>query len=73
MTKTTSPLRIMRHGAGWKVASASQSGLFHYVSLMGRRQTCSCGAFLYSRTQMACKHIRACVRMLAEQEVVYQG
>jgi hypothetical protein len=70
MTKTTSPLRIMPHGAGWKVASASQPGIFYYVSLMGRRQTCTCGAFLYSRTHLPCKHIRAVVRVLKEREVL---
>lgn len=68
-----SALDIMSHGAGWKVASASQPGLFYYVSLLGRRQTCSCGAFLYSRTHLACKHVRAVVHMLAEREVIYQG
>ena len=68
MTKS-SPLSIMPHGAGWKVASASQPGLFYYVSLLGRRQHCTCGAHLYSRTQLACKHIRAVVIALKEREV----
>jgi hypothetical protein len=68
---TAAPLSIMPHGAGWKVASTSQPGLFYYVSLMGRRQTCTCGAFSYSRTHLPCKHIRAVKAMLAaaKQEV----
>lgn len=74
MPKTaTIPLAIEKHGLGWRVSSTTQPGLFYYVSLLGR-QSCTCGAYLYSRANhLTCKHIHAVVRMLKEREVAYRG
>jgi hypothetical protein len=59
------PFNILPHGAGWRVESASMPGMFHFVSHDGRR--CTCGAFVYSRGGLPCKHMRAVKAMLQEQ------
>lgn len=67
----TLTLDIMPHGAGWKVASASQAGTWHYVA-MTPHPRCTCSGWIFGHGA-PCRHMRAVKAMLVrEKEVVYQ-
>jgi hypothetical protein len=60
---TTAPqLSIVTHGSGWRVASASIPGAFHFVSRTPHLR-CTCPAWVYGHGAL-CKHLK----LVMEQE-----
>jgi hypothetical protein len=64
MTKTPQ-LSIVRHLHGWRVASASQPDITHFVT-MTPHPRCTCGAWIFGHGT-PCAHIRAVKALLTEE------
>jgi hypothetical protein len=64
MTKTPQ-ISIVRHGAGWRVASASIPGAFHFVSKTPHLR-CTCPAWIFGHGA-PCRHMRAVKAMLGQE------
>jgi SWIM zinc finger len=65
MPKTAGPAGAPEpHGDYWRVPSSD--GVHSYIVRVSPRPSCTCGAFVYARVKLGCRHIRA-VKALVRQ------
>lgn len=58
------PLSIAKHLHGWHVTSTSRLEVTYFITNVPHWR-CTCGAFLYSKGGLPCKHIRAVKEVVA--------
>jgi hypothetical protein len=63
----TPQVSIRKHGSGWRVASASTPGAFHFVSKRPHLR-CTCPAWIFGHGA-PCRHMVAVKKWLSRGEV----
>jgi hypothetical protein len=53
------------YGDYWRVPSSD--GVHTYIVRVSPRPSCTCGAFVYARVKLGCRHIRLVKQMLANR------